>query len=318
VTAADERTLVTGANGFVGSHLLDRIIGRGPVVAWFYPEGPPPPAAPGLEWRAVDVTDRAAVARAVADAAPSRVVHLAGAPNVAASWQGVVPYLLINAMGTDHLLSALAAAGRPCRVVVVTSSQVYQSSADPIDENAPLVPSSPYGFSKLAQDELARAIADSENLDVVVARPFNHTGPRQTASYAVPSFARQIARIELGLAPPVLRVGNLDTRRDLTDVRDVVGAYETVLDRAPRGRVYNVCSGRAWRIQDLLDMLLRMSHTDVRVETDGARMRPNDLPTSVGDGSRIRAEIGWTPVIPIEQTLRDTLDWWRGEARAGR
>src|SRR5690606_30908938 len=174
-----------------------------------------------------------------------------------------------------------------------------------------LGPSNPYGLSKLAQDQLALRAALEEGFDVVVARPFNHIGPEQLPGFAVSSFARQIARIELGLDPPTLRVGNLEARRDITDVRDVVRAYVRIMESGTPGRAYNVCSGRSWRVRDLLHELLHFSAAEIEVEIDPARFRPNDVPTVQGDGSRIRSELGWTPEIPVERTLLDTLAWWR-------
>jgi GDP-4-dehydro-6-deoxy-D-mannose reductase len=147
----------------------------------------------------------------------------------------------------------------------------------------------------------------------VIARPFNHIGPRQDPGFAISNFARQIALIERGAAEPVLRVGNLDAQRDVTDVRDVVDAYVKLMSGGVRGRAYNVCSGRAWRMRDLLDVLLESSSTPIRVETDSTRLRPNDTPVIQGDPSRIQQELRWTPVYPIQQSLRDTLEAWRAE-----
>jgi GDP-4-dehydro-6-deoxy-D-mannose reductase len=207
---------------------------------------------------------------------------------------------------------------RPCRVLVVSSAQVYQRSDEPIDEDTPLVPATPYGLSKLAQDRLAAAAVRDDHLDVVIARPFNHAGPRQSPAFAVASFARQIARIEAGLDPPELRVGNLDARRDLTDVRDVVEAYVRIMEGAPAGRPYNICSGRAWRVGDLLEELRHMSTVRIRVEVDPARLRPQDIPVIQGDASRLQADLGWSPRVPVEQTLHDTLEWWRQEIQNSR
>ena len=308
-------TLVTGAAGFAGRHLLRRLRG-GSLVGWHHPETPAPGEFRDLTWRGVDLLDRAAVEAAVALDAPREIFHLAGAARVDTSWNNVVPHLRINALGTHRLLDAVRRAGRPCRVLVVTSAQVYQSSDDPIDESAPLVPLTPYGLSKLAQDQLAIRAAIDDGLDVVVARPFNHTGPGQDAAFAVPSFARQIARIEAGLAPPTVSVGNLDTRRDITDVRDVVGAYELLVRRAPSGRPFNICSARAWRIGDLLEELVRLARVPVAVATDPSRRRPHDVPVMQGDATRLRSELGWMPRLSVETTLRDTLDWWRERVAA--
>jgi GDP-4-dehydro-6-deoxy-D-mannose reductase len=309
-------TLVTGATGFAGGHLLDRLADRASVVAWYRPDGTPPDEERHVDWRPVDLTDAGAVGVAFEEAAPARVFHLGGAPSVGTSWQNAVPHLRLNAMGTHHLLEAARRSGRPCRILVVSSAQVYQTSDEPMGEDAPLVPQNPYGVSKLAQDDLALRAAREDALDVVVARPFNHIGPRQRPEFAVSSFARQIACIEAGLAPAILRAGNLDARRDITDVRDVVEAYERLIGDAPAGRPYNVCSGAAWRMRDLLDELLHAARLAVTVEVDDARLRPSDPGVIQGDATRIRTELGWAPAIPVEQTLRDTLEWWRQRIRA--
>jgi GDP-4-dehydro-6-deoxy-D-mannose reductase len=311
-------TLVTGATGFVGSHLLDRLADDAAVVAWYRPGGRQPDESRPIEWQAVDLLDADGVRAAVEDAVPSRIFHLAGAPSVDSSWQNMVPHLRANVLGTHHLLEAVRLATPRCRVLVVSSAQVYQIGDDPIDESAALVPRSPYGLSKLAQDQLSLRATREDALDVVVARPFNHIGPRQRPAFAVPSFARQIARIEAGLAPPDIRVGNLDARRDITDVRDVVDAYVRLMQTAPAGRPYNICTGRAWRMGDLLDELANMARVRVRIELDPTRLRPDDIPVLQGDATRLRTELGWAPRIPVEQTLADTLDWWRDEVKAGR
>lgn len=313
-----ETILVTGATGFAGGHLLDRLADRAPLVAWHRPGGRPPDPGRHIDWRPVDLLDPGMVWRAIEEASPTQVFHVAGAPQVSSSWVSAVPHLRINVLGTHHLLDAVRRSGRACRVLVASSGQVYQVSDDPIDENAPLIPSTPYGLSKLAQDQLAERAWKDEGMDVVIARPFNHAGPRQIGDFAIASFARQIARIEAGLAPPELHVGNLDSRRDMTDVRDVVEAYDLMMAAAPAGRPFNICSGRAWKVRDLLDELLHAARVPVAVIVDEARLRPTDVPVVQGDAARIRAELGWTPRIRIEQTLSDTLEWWRADVRAGR
>lgn len=311
-------TVVTGATGFVGGHLLDRIAGEEAVVGWYRPDGRPPDLGRAVDWLPVDLLDRSQVARALDEVLPSQIYHLAGAPQVDTSWKNVVPHLRANALVTHILLEAVRQRDEPCRVLVVSSSQIYQMTDDPISEETAMLPATPYGLSKLAQDQLAQRACQEDDLDVVIARPFNHAGPGQAPVFAIPSFARQIARIEAGLAPPEIKVGNLDTRRDLTDVRDVVQAYLNLMDAAPRGRPYNICSGRAWKIGDLLDELLQLAQTEVRIEVDESRLRPNDVPVVQGDATRIRAEIGWGPKIRVEQTLRDTLDYWRAAVADGR
>jgi GDP-4-dehydro-6-deoxy-D-mannose reductase len=310
-------TVVTGGAGFAGRHLLDALARYDDVHAWYRPGGTPPPTGSPVTWHAVELRDRAAVTATMAAIGPARVFHLAGAPSVEASWQNAVPHLEINALCTAHVLGAIQATARPCRVLVVTSAQVYGSSDTPIGENDRLVPQSPYGLTKLAQDMLAAAAAGSDGMDVMVARPFNHVGPGQAANFAVSSFARQIARIEHGIEPSVLRVGNLEARRDVTDVRDVAAAYVRIVDDGRPGRAYNVCSERAWRVGDLLEELVRQSTASIRIEVDHARLRPSDVPLILGDATRIRTELGWVPQIRVEDTLRDTLEWWRTMVASG-
>lgn len=311
-------TLVTGATGFAGGHLLDRLRGRTRLLAWHRPGSSPSDPPEGVAWRPVNVLDRDAVAKAIAEETPARIYHLAGAPQVDSSWRTVVPHLQANVLGTHHVLDAVRRTGRPCRLLVVTSGQVYRTRVDrPIAEDEPFGPTNPYGFSKLAQDELARRAVADDRMDVVIARPFNHAGPRQSTAFAVSSFAQQIAAAEVGDGPAEVHVGNLDIRRDIVDVRDVVAAYERVMEGAPSGRAFNVASGRAERIGDLLDHLTSNARTPIRVVVDPARFRPSDVPTLVGDASRLRTELSWAPTIPIATTLDDTLAWWRARLRGG-
>jgi GDP-4-dehydro-6-deoxy-D-mannose reductase len=306
-------TLVTGAAGFAGGHLIRRLRGTGRVIGWQRPGGRAPKDPAGAVWREVDVTDRPSVREAVAQDAPDVIVHLAGAPSVRTSWQSAVPHLRLNVFGTHLLLEAVRHLRHPCRVVVASSAQVYQASDVAMTEDHELRPSSPYGFSKLAEEQLALRACTDDALDVVVARPFNHIGPGQAAEFAVSHFARQIARIEAGLEPPTVRVGNLAARRDICDVRDVADAYVRLAERGRRGGVYNICSGRAPMMKDVLDALLGRARVKVTLETDESRLRPHDLPILLGDGSRISAELGWTPRVPLEQTLDDILEYWRSE-----
>jgi len=308
-------TLVTGATGFAGSHLLDKLADHAPLVAWYRPDGRQPDPDRHIDWRPVDLLKPHTVAAAIEDAMPAQIFHIAGAPEVASSFNSAVPHLQTNVLGTQHLLEAVRRSGRPCRILVVSSSLVYQVGDEPINEGAPLVPSTPYGLSKLAQDRLADRAYAEDGLDIVIARPFNHAGPRQAPAFAVSSFARQIARIEAGLEPADILVGNLDARRDMTDVRDVVEAYNLMMAAAPAGRPFNICSGRAWKVGDLLEELLHSARVAIKVKVDQSRLRPSDVPVIQGDASRIRSELGWKPQIPVEQMLSDTLEWWRGQLR---
>lgn len=310
--------LITGATGFAGRHLLDALAGTARIVAWQRPGGSPVRDPAHAEWRAVDLTDQDTVMREVERAAPDAIFHLAGAPSVSASWRNCLPHLRVNVLGTHHLLEAVRRAGRPCRLLVVSSAQVYQPAGTALDEDSPLQPPSPYGLSKLGQEQLAFRASLEDGLDVVVARPFNHIGPGQSAEFAVSSFARQIARIEAGLARPALRVGNLGARRDTTDVRDVTAAYVRLVAQGEGGRSYNICTGEAPSMEEMLDVLCAEAAVPLTRELAEERLRPHDVPLILGSGARITTETGWSPVIPLRRSLLDVLDFWRAEVRAGR
>lgn len=296
--------LVTGAAGFAGSYMMERLARSGV-------------GAIGWTRRDVDLLDRGAVRARVRDLRPSAIYHLAGAPHVAESWIDTARPLRTNALATHHLLDAVRRAGAPCRVLVTGSAAVYRASDEPIDEDGPLAPSSPYAVSKLAQEQLALRAVVEDGIDVIMTRPFNHTGPRQPASFAAPAFARQLARIEAGRAEPVIRVGNLEARRDITDVRDTVRAYELLMAHGRVGVPYNVCSGVGRPIREVLERLRRRVRVPVRIEVDAERLRPNDTAALVGSPARVRADTGWAPEIPFDRTLGDLLDYWRAEVARG-
>lgn len=249
--------------------------------------------------------------RAITDPRPTQVYHCAGVANVEGSWSNTHATLRANVLSTEYLLTALRDHGAPARVLIPGSALVYRPSASAIDETAPLGPVSPYGLSKLAQEMLGLAAARQDGMSVLISRSFTHVGPGQALSYAASSFAEQIARIESGRAEPVLSVGNLEARRDLTDVRDTVRAYQLLMTRGTPATPYNVCSGTAYRIQEVLDGLLALTAVEVSVRHDPARTRPSDNPLLLGDRSRITRDLGWSPEIPFSQTLSDLLDYWR-------
>jgi len=302
---------VTGAAGFAGSHLLDLLGGRADVVAWHRPGGRPPRNVPRTRWEAVDLLDAAQVTAAIARARPSAVYHCAGEAHVGRAWDATESTFAINVRGTNNLLRALESAGEAARVLVPSSGLVYAPSDAALAETHPLAPAGPYGLSKLAQEMLA-ARTDGA-LAVTIARPFNHLGPRQDPNFAASGWARRIADIEAGHAAPEIAVGNLEPRRDLTDVRDTVRAYQLILERGRPGRPYNVCTGRAITIRELLDRLLARARVPIDVKIDPSRFRPHDTAVVAGDPSRLRDELGWTPTIPLDRTLDDLLAYWRGE-----
>lgn len=315
--------LVTGAAGFVGSHLLALLHRAAPeaaLLAWRRPQGggarddaaPPRPVPARAAWRDVDLLDGPAVRRALEERPPTHVYHCAGIANVNGSWTERQATLRGNVTGTEHLLGALAGLPAPPRVLITGSALVYRPSTAALDETAPLGPVSPYGASKLEQERVGLAASREDGLAIVVTRSFTHIGPGQASAYAASSFARQIAGIEAGGADPVLSVGNLDARRDLTDVRDTVRAYLALMARGTPGRPYNVCSGAAHRMGDVLDALLALSRVPITIRQDPDRLRPSDNPVLLGNRSRITAELGWEPRRPLAETLADLLGYWRG------
>ena len=305
--------LVTGAGGFAGSHLVEHLLaspnhrrGEG---------GSTSHTVVGWTRQTVDLLDRDRVRAAIHDLRPAQIYHCAGMPHVAESWRDTARPLEGNVLATEHLFDALRREGIRCRVLVTGSATVYAPSADPISESDPIAPASPYAISKLAQEQLALRAIQEDGLDIVVTRSFNHTGPRQTPEFVAPSMARQIALIERGQLESVIKVGNLDAQRDVTDVRDVVRAYAALMQSGKTGVVYNVASGVARSIRSILDALVSRATVPVRIEIDQARMRPNDVPVVVGNFSRLNEATGWQPAITFNQMLDDLLTYWRSHAR---
>jgi GDP-4-dehydro-6-deoxy-D-mannose reductase len=289
------RVLATGAGGFVGGHLLDAL--GGDAVAC-----------------AADVADGEALRQALADVRPDAVIHLAALSSVAQSWRDAAATWLVNAIGTVNLLDAVAREARAARVLVVSSSEVYGRVGDlPVTEDAPVAPISPYGASKAAAEVAAARAARADGLDVVVVRPFAHIGPGQSPTFAVGSWVEQVAALERAGGGTLL-VGDLRVRRDLTDVRDVVRAYLALLDRAVAPGTYNVASGRAVALGDVLDALRAAARCPIEVRVDEARLRANDLPYLCGDASRLAAATGWRPEIDLAATLQDALAAARARA----
>lgn len=306
--------LVTGATGFAGGHLVEYLSTAHQVVAWGR-RLPAADLAPRARWQQVDLLDGDRVGALIRELRPSVVFHCAGLPQVAESWTDTAAPLAVNVLGTHRLLEALRMSDVGCRVLVTGSAHVYAPSAAPLTEEARVGPSSPYALSKLAQEQLALRAYAEDGIEVVVARSFNHTGPRQAPAFVAPSIARQIALIELGAQEPVIQVGNLDAVRDLMDVRDTVRAYDAAVRGGRAGAVYNVAGGVGHSVREVLDALLERARVPIRVERDPARMRPSDIPVLVGDATRLREQTGWAPRIPFTRTLDDLLTFWRASVR---
>ncbi len=317
------RALITGCGGFVGSHLAEHLAAAGGWSLFgtvFRPGEGAEAAQAGARLIAADLR-RLEVAEAVLEEVqPEAVFHLAGQAFVPDAQRDPWGTFETNARMQLNLLAALAGrggAGRAVRVVVVSTGDVYGPPAPlPTDETAPLAPANAYATSKAAQDLLAGQYVRSHGLDVVRARPFNHIGPGQDPRFVVANFAQQVAEIEAGLRAPVLEVGDLTAQRDFTDVRDIVRGYRLLAERGRPGEVYNLGSGSSWGIQVVLDGLLALATVPVTVRPDPQRLRPSDTPRTLCDAGKARAELGWVPEVPFEQSLADTLVWWRARVAA--
>jgi len=317
------RVLITGAGGFVAPHLVDLLHAEAPGAAVYGTVRPQTSVArgpgAGITLVEADLNDPASAASVMDEVEPDRIVHLAGQSSVHRSWIEPGGTLRTNVLGLVNLLDAVRARGLHPAVLVVGSAEECGSVGPaelPIDEDAPLRPSSPYAVSKVAQAALARLYGPAGAMKIVLTRTFHHTGPGRGEAFAESSFARQIAEIEAGLRPPVLRVGNLDAVRDYSDVRDVVRAYWMLLERGEDGATYNVCSGVGRTIRQLLDALLGLARARVEIRVDPTRLRPSDVPALVGSPARLRSATGWEPRIPLEKTLLDLLESWRERVSA--
>lgn len=293
------RALVTGGRGFVGRWLAEHLEVEGDDVI-----------ATGEE---VDVTDAAAVRASIEDIRPDAIYHLAGWASVGSSWGDPAATFLVNANGAVHVLDAARRLDRPPRVLIVSSAEVYgkvQPAQLPLTEETPVSPSSPYAASKVAAEVAARQAFLGYGLPVCVVRPFNHIGPRQAPGFVVSDLAKRIMEAERS-GSTVLEMGNAAPRRDLTDVRDVVRAYRLLATHGQAGEIYNVCSGEDVLIGDLAQRMIDLSGVPLELRPQSVELRPVDVPVLRGDASRIRSATGWAPEIPLDETLRDVLTYWR-------
>lgn len=314
------RVLVTGATGFAGGHLVELLLDSGAEVIGVSRRGVWPSDLAHLSDRVkliqCNLQEAEPVLELIRSVSPDRIYHLAGFADVGASFRDADTAWRDNFLATRNLYDAITRTGMATRVLYVSSGLVYGDAhveAGPLTETSPLRPPHPYGTSKAAADLLSFQVTCFPGLDVVRVRPFNHIGPRQSPRFAIAHFAQQIAAIEKGLAPPVLHTGDLRARRDFTDVRDVARAYFCVMEQAQTGEVYNVASQTTYSIGQLLQTLLSLARTDVKLYTDPALLRPSE-PSAVDVCCRkICGDLGWTPTIPIEQSLRDSLDYFRAQ-----
>lgn len=340
------RVLITGVTGFAGSHLAEYLHGLSGIEVFglhrwrsrldnladleaagalhsIEPGVSDPDVlrshfAPGkVNLLGADIGDFTSMRTAIAAVQPDRIFHLAAQSHVPTSWNAPADTLHVNIIGQVNLFEAMRATGNRARVQVAGSSEEYglvHLDEVPMTEQNPLRPLSPYAVSKVAQDRLAYQYFQSYGLETIVTRGFNHCGPRQTENFVVATLAKQIADIEVGVQAPVIHVGDLQSKRDLTDVRDIARAYWALLESGVPGEVYNIGSGTTRSIQEVLDGLLALTDVAIEIRQDEARMRPSDVKILWADDRKFRAVTGWRPEIPFTTTLSDTLDFWRARA----
>jgi GDP-4-dehydro-6-deoxy-D-mannose reductase len=303
------RALVIGADGFVGRWLVRHLADTGDEVHALVGRHFRPPLAMAASVESVDVRDAPRLIASIRSARPGAVYYLAGVSQPTER-ENLELALAISVGGALTTLAACAELAEPARLLLVGSSHMYADPAsdEPIREDARLGNTSIYGGAKAAAEAAALALANSAGVEVIAARPFNHIGPGQSTAFVVPALAEQVARISAGISRPEIRAGSLTARRDFTDVRDVVRAYRLLVEKGLPQTPYNIGSGEAVSIREVLDHLLGLGGVTAAVETDEALLRPTEAPAMVADASRLRAATGWRPVISLQESLRDVLN----------
>lgn len=313
------KALITGITGFAGSHLADYLLARGDVevygtIRWRSRTENIAHVKRTLNLIECDLCDAFSVDELISKVKPDLIFHLAAQSFVPTSWNAPCDTLMNNIIGELNLFESVRKVRIDPRIQIACSSEEYglvYGDELPIRETNPLRPLSPYAVSKIAQDYLGYQYSKSYGFKVIRTRTFNHTGPRRGEVFVTSNFARQVAEIEKGLREPVVRVGNLDAKRDFLDVRDVVKAYWLAQENGEPGEVYNIASGTARSIREVLETLIGLAGIEVTIEQDPNRMRPSDVPVLVGDYNKFKERTGWEPKVPFEITMKDLLDYWR-------
>ncbi len=312
------RVLITGISGFVGSHLAEYCLAKDAevfgTIRWRSRTENIDHIKKKIKLVECDIRDASSVTKTVENSKPDYIFHLAAQSFVPTSWHAPAETLTTNILGELNIFEAVRELNLDSKIQIAGSSEEYGKVLEdevPIKETNPLRPLSPYGVSKVTQDMLGYQYHQSYGLNIVITRAFNHEGPRRGDVFVTSNFAKQVAEIEKGLKEPVIEVGNLEAQRDFSDVRDVVEAYWLSLEKGVPGEVYNICSGKAVKIRDMLDMLLDLSSEKVEVRQDPARMRPSDVMILQGDCTKFKEATGWEPKIPFEKTMEDLLNYWR-------
>jgi GDP-4-dehydro-6-deoxy-D-mannose reductase len=312
------KALITGISGFVGSHLAEYLLKNNTEV---YGTIRHRSRMNHIQHLLNDINlvecelrDPFSVENLIQDVKPDLIFHLAAQSFVPTSWNSPIDTIHNNVAGQVNIFEAVRRVGLDCKIQIACSSEEYghvEPNEVPIRESNPIRPLSPYAISKVAQDYLGYQYYKSYGLHVVCTRTFNHTGPRRGENFVTSNFSKQIAEIEKGNKPPVIYVGNIQAKRDFTDVRDVVHGYWLALEKGDPGEVYNIASGTCYTIEEMLNLLLSLSSVQIEVKEDPARLRPSDVEILLGDYSKFHQKTGWKPEIPFAQTMEDLLNYWR-------
>ena len=315
-----KKVLITGITGFAGSYLAEYLVDKKEYEIWgtyLFDASLVNVSAikDKINLIKIDLSKEENVFKLVKDTAPSLIFHLAALTSPFDSFKSPTETLMNNISLQINLLEAVRKFNLfKTKILIVSSADIYglvKKENLPINEQTPLIPTSPYSVSKIAQDFLGLTYFLSYNLKIIRVRPFNHIGPRQSSQFVVSSFAKQIAEIEKGKRKPILKVGNLEAKRDFTDVKDMVRAYAALMEKGKIGDVYNIGSGTSYKISDILNKLVFMSSSKIKIEKEEGLLRPSDNPELVCDSTKFIKLTGWKPEISIEETLKDTLDYWR-------
>ncbi len=312
------RAFVTGAEGFAGSHLTELLLQRGThTFGTYFDEaafGALPDTVAEAELVQCDVRDHETLDRTVSNADPDTVFHLAAVASVSQSERNPALTIETNVTGSCNLLNTVRDNAPKARIVMISSAEVYgkvTSEQLPLREDAPVEPINLYGVTKASVELLSKLYIAAYGMDIVIVRPFNHLGPRQSPSFVSADFASQIAKIELGLIPPRIEVGDLAVERDFTDVRDMVKGYLAAAEKGRTGDIYNLCSGESYRIENLLDILISFAQVPIEIHQDAAKRRATDVPVLVGSADKFEQATAWSAETSLATTLLDTLDYWR-------
>lgn len=312
------KALITGITGFVGSHLAEFLLKQNVEVVGTIRHRSRTNHIEGFKHlvnlKECELRDPFSVESVIKQEKPDMIYHLAAQSFVPTSWNSPSDTICNNVAGQINIFEAVRRTDLDCKIQIACSSEQYghvEPHEVPIKETNPLRPLSPYAVSKVAQEHLGYQYYKSYGLHVVLTRTFNHTGPRRGENFVTSNFAKQIADIEKGKKDPIIYVGNLNAKRDFTDVRDVVRAYWLAIHRADPGEAYNIASGYCVTIKEMLNMLLSMSNVEIEIKEDPARLRPSDVEILLGDNTKFSNKTGWKPEIPLEKTLNDLLNYWR-------